>query len=266
MIRGRRDPLAGTELFLRWALRDASGVDPRVALPPGWWEQMLTNNAAIIHEIGLGTGEYLTRRALASLTCPISLLAGDRSDPSFQRAAARVAAAAPTAQLTRVVDSGHAMQVDRPDAIASAVHAGTHASGDPGCAAENQPLAGPKRSGSASRPATRMPVVFGRGGQSRTAGERVCRGRRRGMNNAPILRAIDAVTVRFRTLIRDWPTTAKLGHEVIWRNDDLGQVALRLPESSAELVLTTHHSYEVNWLVNSVPTPWRPWSAVAVGS
>jgi hypothetical protein len=44
----------------------------------------------------------------------------------------------------------------------------------------------------------------------------------------------------------------QLGHEVIWRNDDLGQVALRLPASSAELVLTTH-SYEANWLVNPVP-------------
>ena len=74
------------------------------------------------------------------------------------------------------------------------------------------------------------------------------------MSNAPILRAIDAVTVPVPDLdqglayYRD-----QLGHEVIWRNDDLGQVALRLPESSAELVLTTHHRYEANWLVNSVP-------------
>jgi predicted enzyme related to lactoylglutathione lyase len=74
------------------------------------------------------------------------------------------------------------------------------------------------------------------------------------MTNAPILRAIDAVTVpvpdldRGLTYYRD-----QLGHEVIWRNDDPGQVALRLPESSAELVLTTHHRFEPNWLVNSVP-------------
>ena len=40
---------------------------------------------------------------------------------------------------------------------------------------------------------------------------------------------------------------------MIWRKDDLGQVAVRLPESSAELVLTTHQGYEANWLVNSVP-------------
>ena len=74
------------------------------------------------------------------------------------------------------------------------------------------------------------------------------------MSNAPILRAIDAVTVPVPDLdlglayYRD-----QLGHEVIWRNDDLGQVALRLPESSAELVLTIHQNYEANWLVDSVP-------------
>ena len=74
------------------------------------------------------------------------------------------------------------------------------------------------------------------------------------MSNTPILRAIDAVTVPVPDLdlglayYRD-----QLGHEVIWRNDDLGQVALRLPESSAELVLTIHQNYEVNWLVDSVP-------------
>jgi catechol 2,3-dioxygenase-like lactoylglutathione lyase family enzyme len=73
------------------------------------------------------------------------------------------------------------------------------------------------------------------------------------MSNAPILRAIDAVTVPVPDLdqglayYRD-----QLGHEVIWRNDDLGQVALRLPESRAELVLATHQNYEANWLVHSV--------------
>ena len=73
------------------------------------------------------------------------------------------------------------------------------------------------------------------------------------MSNAPILRSIDAVTVPVPDLdqglayYRD-----QLGHEVIWRNDDLGQVGLRLPESAAELVLTTRQNYEPNWLVSSV--------------
>ena len=74
------------------------------------------------------------------------------------------------------------------------------------------------------------------------------------MSNPPILRAVDAVTVPVPNLdqglayYRD-----RLGHEVIWRNDDLGQVGLRLPGSDAELVLTTQQGYEVNWLVDSVP-------------
>ena len=74
------------------------------------------------------------------------------------------------------------------------------------------------------------------------------------MSNPPILRAVDAVTVPVPDLdeglayFRDG-----LGHEVIWRNDELGQVGLRLPDSNAELVLTTQQGYEVNWLVDSVP-------------
>jgi pimeloyl-ACP methyl ester carboxylesterase len=122
-IRGRHDPQAGAKLFLRWALRDATGSEPDATLPAGWWDQMLTNDAAILHEIGLGTGEYLTRRSLRFLTCPVIVLSGDRSDPSFTRAAAKVAAAAPDATLRTVAQSGHAMQVDRPDAIINAVQA-----------------------------------------------------------------------------------------------------------------------------------------------
>jgi predicted enzyme related to lactoylglutathione lyase len=74
------------------------------------------------------------------------------------------------------------------------------------------------------------------------------------MRNVPVLRAVDAVTVPVPDLdqglayYRD-----ELGHAVIWRNDEVGQVALRLPESSAELVLSTRQSYEPNWLVDSVP-------------
>jgi predicted enzyme related to lactoylglutathione lyase len=74
------------------------------------------------------------------------------------------------------------------------------------------------------------------------------------MTNAPILRAIDAVTLPVPDLdqglayYRD-----QLGHEMIWRHDDLGQAAVRLPESKAELVLTTDQNYEPNWLVESVP-------------
>jgi predicted enzyme related to lactoylglutathione lyase len=44
----------------------------------------------------------------------------------------------------------------------------------------------------------------------------------------------------------------RLGHELLWRNDPLGQAGLRLPDSETELVLSTTHGYAPNWLVTSV--------------
>jgi hypothetical protein len=44
----------------------------------------------------------------------------------------------------------------------------------------------------------------------------------------------------------------------VWRNDDVGQVGLRLPESQAELVLSTNLLYAVNWLVTERRRPLKP--------
>jgi len=73
------------------------------------------------------------------------------------------------------------------------------------------------------------------------------------MSSLTVLRGVDAVTAPVPDLdqglrfYRD-----QLGHELVWRNDTLGQVGLRLPESQAELVLSTNLEYAVKWLVMSV--------------
>ncbi len=70
----------------------------------------------------------------------------------------------------------------------------------------------------------------------------------------PLLRAVDAVTVRVPDLdaglafYRD-----QLGHAVRWRDDAQGAAGLALPDTSTELVLTTRFGYEPIWLVSSVP-------------
>jgi predicted enzyme related to lactoylglutathione lyase len=72
------------------------------------------------------------------------------------------------------------------------------------------------------------------------------------MAATPLFQKIDAVTVPVPNLdaglsfYRD-----SLGHELRWRNDDVGQAALALPGSDTELVLTTRQGYEPDWLVAS---------------
>jgi predicted enzyme related to lactoylglutathione lyase len=73
------------------------------------------------------------------------------------------------------------------------------------------------------------------------------------MSTPALLRAVDAVTIPVPDLDQGLAFyRGRLGHELVWRNDAVGQAALRLPDSSAELVLTTRQDYEVNWLVDSV--------------
>ncbi len=73
------------------------------------------------------------------------------------------------------------------------------------------------------------------------------------MSSAGVLRKVDAVTVRVPDIdagIHFYVDV--LGHRMKWRNDTIGQAGLELPEGDSEIVLTTEHGYEPNWLVESV--------------
>jgi predicted enzyme related to lactoylglutathione lyase len=73
-----------------------------------------------------------------------------------------------------------------------------------------------------------------------------------------LLRLIDAVTVPVPDLARGVQFYRDvLGHELLWRNDELGQAAVRMPDSDTEIVLTTEQRLEPNWLVASVPEAAR---------
>ena len=73
------------------------------------------------------------------------------------------------------------------------------------------------------------------------------------MNASAALRMVDAVMVPVPDLDEGLHFYREgLGHELIWRNDELGQAGLRLPDSETELVLSTNLDYAVNWLVASV--------------
>jgi len=68
----------------------------------------------------------------------------------------------------------------------------------------------------------------------------------------PLLRKVDAVTVAVPDLDAGLAFYGGvLGHPLLWRNDDIGQAAVALREGDTEIVLTTAHGYEPNWLVDS---------------
>lgn len=68
----------------------------------------------------------------------------------------------------------------------------------------------------------------------------------------PLLRLVDPVTVPVPDLDAglDCYATA-LGHDLLWRNDELGQAGLRCPDGLTELVLSTGLPDAPNWLVES---------------
>ena len=73
------------------------------------------------------------------------------------------------------------------------------------------------------------------------------------MSSPGVLRKVDAVTVRVPDIDTGIVFSVDvLGHRMKWRNDAIGQAGLELPDGDSEIVLTTEHGYEPNWLVESV--------------
>jgi predicted enzyme related to lactoylglutathione lyase len=72
------------------------------------------------------------------------------------------------------------------------------------------------------------------------------------MRNAPLLQKLDAVAVRVPDLDRGLRFYQDaLGHKLKWRNDDIGQAGLWMPQTDTEVVLSTQMDYAPNWLVAS---------------
>src|SRR4051794_41962738 len=70
--------------------------------------------------------------------------------------------------------------------------------------------------------------------------------------DAPLLRMVDAVTLAVPDLDAGLAFYVDaLGHELLWRNDAIGQAGLRCPDGPTEIVLATALPAEPNWLVDS---------------
>jgi catechol 2,3-dioxygenase-like lactoylglutathione lyase family enzyme len=82
------------------------------------------------------------------------------------------------------------------------------------------------------------------------------------MSATPLFHKVDAVTIPVPDLdagLRFYRDS--LGHQLRWRNDAIGQAGLALAASDTEIVLTTRHGYEPDWLVDSADGQRRAVSA-----
>jgi predicted enzyme related to lactoylglutathione lyase len=72
------------------------------------------------------------------------------------------------------------------------------------------------------------------------------------MRTAPLIQKVDAVTIPVPDLdtgLRFYRDS--LGHQLLWRSDEIGAAGLGLPGTDTEIVLTTRLEYAPNWFVSS---------------
>ncbi len=116
-----KDDAAGSEVFLRWALRYSTGGTAFDRLDESMREAMLANGRANMAELRAGTAEHLSREEVATLRAPVVCLVGELSDRAFSRATGYVAGLVPGARVVRVAGAGHAIHLERPGEFVAAV-------------------------------------------------------------------------------------------------------------------------------------------------
>lgn len=127
LLRRITGPEAGAEVFFRWASRYTSGGCAFERFPADWQEALRRNGPATMAELDAGTGEYLSRKQLASITCPVTCLVGGLSDPVFAAATRRITASVPQAETATIDGASHALHFDRPAEFVTAIKTATSA-------------------------------------------------------------------------------------------------------------------------------------------
>jgi pimeloyl-ACP methyl ester carboxylesterase len=98
--------------FLRYTLSCGTGTNAWDQWPTAWQQTIRENGPATMGELDAGTGEHLSERQIAALTCPITCLGGACSPPFLRHALERLAVMLPQARQVRVARAGHSLHLD----------------------------------------------------------------------------------------------------------------------------------------------------------
>ena len=99
----------------RWSSGWKTGGNAFDGIPQDWQDRMVGSAASTLREMDQLLRPYPSRKAIRSITCPVTLIEGDLSDKAFPKADALLARLLPQARLVTLPESGHFLHVDQPE-------------------------------------------------------------------------------------------------------------------------------------------------------
>jgi pimeloyl-ACP methyl ester carboxylesterase len=104
-----------------WTLSYRTGGTQFERFPPDWQESMLASGRAVGAESLHVQRIYPRRSDLAAIECPVTLLEGGLSDPTFPKLNRRLRRAMPAARHVLIEGTAHCVHFDRPEPFREAV-------------------------------------------------------------------------------------------------------------------------------------------------
>lgn len=116
-----RDERRAAQAVFDFALSYRGGGTQFERFPPDWQESMLASAPAVCAEIDHLLHPFPSRAALASIGCPVTILQGGRSEPTFAKVNRYLRRRLPLARLVEIEGAAHAIHFDRPEGFRDAV-------------------------------------------------------------------------------------------------------------------------------------------------
>lgn len=111
----RRDRRAGAQAVFDYALDYRDGGSQFDRFPAEWRATMFDSAEAITAEGAQLRKPWPPRKAVAAISCPVTIVTGCRAEPAFGAAARRLAKILPSARYVAVPNAGHGVHFDQPE-------------------------------------------------------------------------------------------------------------------------------------------------------
>lgn len=116
-----RDVAAAAQTMYRWVSSSTQGGNTFDSLPQAWRDQMVSNGPSTVREMDQLLRPRPSRAEIRAITCPVTIIEGELSDPAFPTADAFVRRLLPQAKLVSLSEAAHFLHIDQPQQWVEAV-------------------------------------------------------------------------------------------------------------------------------------------------